>query len=220
MPPQPLTRAQKRMGISLGQPGQPSHQIVSDAVFHVVNLWSQIDMNLASMLCAISREDLAIDVGTIYDDKKSLSLRQTAIEEVAAQVLPEHDACLIKATLQEFKPSQKVRNRFCHGIWGVLSAIPDAWLLMKMESAVKYDVEFARLAATGSAAQAFLDTIDISVWRERDLREAVEGARLAHERLTSLKWAVGPMQKSYLRDRILETGFIRARYDKLMAAAG
>jgi hypothetical protein len=206
------------MGITLGQPGQPDHPIVSAAVFQVVNLWSQIDMNLAYLLCHMTRHEPETNL-EIYLAVKSLSIRHEKLIAIARRLLPKADRCLIEATILDFRPSQKIRNWFCHGVWGQLRNQSDRWLLMNMEDAARYYSAIMLTTAAGEIADTTLDQLNIYAWRERDFFEAVEVAKLAHNRIGSLNWAVGPMQQSYLRDRILETGGIRARYDRLMAKA-
>jgi hypothetical protein len=204
------------MGISLGQPLQPDHPVISGAVFQVVNLWSQIDMNLAYMLCHMTQHEPETDI-EIYLAIKSLSKRHEKLIAIAERLLTKSDHCLINATIAEFGPSQRVRNSFCHGVWGLLRDQPDRWLLMTVEDAARYYSAIMQTAAAGGVPDTTLDQLNIYAWKERDFVEAVEEAKLAHNRIGSLNWAVGPMQKDYLRDRILETGNVRTRYDRLMA---
>ncbi len=218
MPQQPLSFAQKRAGIILGQPGSPDHPVVAHHVFQVVNFWSQIDLNLGLMLCSIARGHPNLNVAEIYDQNKSLSLRFQRIREAAQALLPREDYCLIKAAMEEFGPSQKVRNLFCHGIWGILRDQPERWPVMQMETAIEYTELLLQRPIEGSPAGRALENLKIHVWNERDLQEAQSAAEVAHRTLSTLQAAIQPMRNAACREQILGVGNIRRRFDEAMAA--
>lgn len=219
MPPQPLSRVDSTSAIEIANGSLPRDPVMAAHVFYVVDIWSQIDFQLALLLTKIIPAADAKRHADMHLQLKSLRSRQDNLKAVAAHVLPRDEYALVAATIDEFRPSNDVRNDFCHGLWGSIRGKPDHFLLMDMEIAL--DVLATNISTPFEAMlpPKRLDKSKIKVWRPRDFEEAAAQAASALRTYRMLNFAVGPMRQEYLRDRILGFGNVRARFDKILGTS-
>ncbi len=140
----------------------------------VIAFWAEIEGDLATILAAMLKADVATGVA-MYEALSMGEGRRAALSAAARQALPEWQAKLFEAIQFATSPSRKQRNAFAHNLWATADDLPDAILLMDPKVVSKVTVSHRQrhvVDGQNVIRPIDLDRSAIQVYKKSDMERA------------------------------------------------
>lgn len=176
--PQPLSKVRPNIRIDI-TPGAINRQPeLAIEAMKVIAFWAHIEGNLAIILSAMLKADVATGVA-MYEALSMGEGRRAAILAAAKHALPEERMMLFQALLNVTKGSRQQRNDFSHHVWGHSEDLPNSLLLMHPSVVTQFNVSYRQVRQVEGSnviQPTMMDRSKIFVYREADMRRAVRDA--------------------------------------------
>ena len=178
MPPQPLSRVNRKAQVTYGPATATTYPNLCAIVMEVISLGAQADFNWSAILVDMLRADFKTGMA-MYEALAGGEARRAALMGAAQSAFSPEDFLLLQAMEKAFAPTRRVRNDFAHHIWGRSIHVPNALLLIDPRCLRTFEVGVAmtnaEMARTRMAkVPPDFDRSLIAVWREPDLAQARE----------------------------------------------
>jgi len=176
--PQPLSRVVPQASIDISSGSINRRPELALEALKVIAFWAGIEGDLATILAAMLKSDVATGVA-MYEALTGSEGRRAALLAAARQALPEWLYILFEAVQIATKPSRNQRNAFAHGIWATCAELPDAILSLNPSSWTKVMVSHRQVRNVDGAnviRPTFLDQSTVLVYRKGDMARAKSDA--------------------------------------------
>lgn len=213
--PVALTDLGDNHGYVMGGGGQLPYPEAAAVMFDVINLWSQIDMNLALVISKVVGADPAAAMA-MY---QAVSGAEQKAKQLRAAMLLRVDTVtndVVLSVIDSCEPSKKIRNMFAHDLWGYLTP-PDGRLVSMAPAA--YAKVYARPVDTNiGIINRLRDDLSSQtlVWEQAEIVAAALEARRCHGMVGRFTFLFGHPSTLDMMGRLLAEADVRDRFVKKM----
>lgn len=169
MPPQPLSSFTIKSGIGFGPSWLFTKPELMRPIMGVIAIWAHVETQISRILAQVLHADVHTAMA-MYDAIISGPARSGAFLAAIDTALETPQANLVRAVMWASRPSRRVRNDFCHNLWGATQDL-DALLLVPPSLMTTHHV-FSRVQERSTPEME-------EVWR----RMNVEGAVFPHDKI-------------------------------------
>ena len=173
--PQPLSSKPKITQWREDESVLADHPKLATHIARVVAISSMIERQWAMMLCYIAKADPRAAVA-MHQALSSTTAQMAAFEAVAAVRLSDDSKLLFEAVKFATKGYTRIRNEFCHHLWGDTYQSPDVLLLIDPIVTINFIAGLEEPAvlrqAHSNGNRDFFERSKIVVYTEEDLEGA------------------------------------------------
>lgn len=203
----PIDQVQRGAELNFASGALTRYPQLSHLVMQVIGIWAHIDGNVTYAFSKLIRTDIETAT-TLFDQLHAARSRELAFVAAAKTALPEWQSAAIQVVYKATSRSRRMRNDFAHHILGCSKDIPDALLMIHPKEINAVNV------AQRQPTQHFpdggrvitpreIDRSRIFVWRETDLKLAVELAQEANALFARLSMSIGFSRNEVARRELL-----------------
>lgn len=175
-------------------------------VLTVIEIWAHIESTILLMVSTCLKAEPVIGAAMLLAIDSQSAQRSAVLAAVKA-VLPENDWPLFQAGYSAASQFRGTRNRFAHDLWGYSDKATDVLLLLSSKARCTdhfyaFDAK-ARKFQPGDKwdpANTRFNPDGVSVWKIRDLEEAVAEAKTANTIMSRIWHLVSNFQRGTSND--------------------